>query len=237
MARETDFTHRTYERRASDYDARRLGTDAGRLWHAHDIEVLDELLPRHARIIEIACGTGRLTLPLASTGRTIVGIELAGAMLREALKKAADIASCTWLQANAAKLPFRDDAFDALYAGRFLNLFSASEALPLCAELTRVVRPGGVLVLHISNALYGGGLSFVRRRQGKYSKHLLWPWQLRKLFPDCREERSVGSYLPLETQLLMRVNEARAKRLRRLISDSPLRYATHTRFVRLVKSA
>lgn len=236
MTPSIDYTRRSYERRAASYDEDRLTTDIQRLWHAHDLEVLDELLPRDGRILEVACGTGRMTIPLAETGRTLVGAELAGAMLRRAAAKTSQKGSCTWLQGNAAQLPFRDNAFDGLYAVRFLNLFPASNLRPLCDELVRVVQPGGVLVVHISNAMYGGGISLVRQRLGTYNKHSLWPWQLAQLFPTCRVERSMGTYLPWERKLLVPLAESQAKRVRRFVADSPLRYVTHTRFVQLVKT-
>jgi ubiquinone/menaquinone biosynthesis C-methylase UbiE len=236
MHRPIDYTRRSYERRADSYDSDRLGTDAQNLWQAHDVETLDELVPHSGRILEVACGTGRMTIPLAMRERTLVGMELSGAMLRKAVNKSRDIESCTWLQGNAAKLPFRSDAFDALYAVRFMNLFRARDLRPLCDELVRVVRPGGVLVLHISNALYGAGISLVRQRLGSYNKHSLWPWQLRELFPACQVQRSIGSYLPGETRLLMRVGDPHARRIRRFVSTSVLRYVTHTRFVQLVKT-
>ena len=232
MPETIDYTRRSYERRADSYDSDRLANDAQRLWYTHDIEVLDELLPRHARILEVACGTGRMTIPLAATPRTLVGLELAGSMLRQAVNKAPAEA---WLQGNAAQLPFRDNSFDALYGVRFLNLFSVAQLPTLCAELTRVVRPGGVLVLQISNAMYGGVISILRRRRGTYSKHLLWPWQIGGLFPNCRVERSIGTYLPWESPVLLRLHERRATRVRHFIAKSPFRYVTHTRYVQLVK--
>ena len=85
MTQSIDYTRRSYERRAASYDEDRLSTELQRLWHAHDIEALDELLPRDGRILEVACGTGRITIPLAATGRALVGMELAGAMLRRAV--------------------------------------------------------------------------------------------------------------------------------------------------------
>jgi ubiquinone/menaquinone biosynthesis C-methylase UbiE len=230
-----DYTRRSYERRADSYDTDRLSTDTQRLWHSHDLEALDALLPRSGRILEVACGTGRLTIPLARTGRTIVGMELADAMLRKAVGKSRD-ESTAWVQGNAVKLPFRNEAFDALYAVRFVNLFHARDLKPVCDEFLRVIRPGGTLVIHISNALYGAGISLLRQRLGTYNKYSLWPWQLSELFPNAEVRRSVGSYLPFESQLLVRLGEPNASRVRRFVANSHLRYATHTRFVQLVKT-
>lgn len=43
-------------------------------------------------------------------------------------------------------LPFPDDAFDAVWLGNVLMYFTDAELLPVLHELTRVVRPGGVVV-------------------------------------------------------------------------------------------
>ncbi|NJO67454.1 MAG: class I SAM-dependent methyltransferase [Rhodospirillales bacterium] len=64
----------------------------------------------HARdamgpVLEIGCGTGRITIPLAASGIEMTGVEMTGSMLAEARRKArhADV-SVDWIEADACDL-------------------------------------------------------------------------------------------------------------------------------------
>ena len=56
-----------------------------------------------------------------------------------------------WLVGDAAPLPFRDAAFDALFAGELIEHLPDSR--PALAEFRRVVKPGGTLILTTPNRL------------------------------------------------------------------------------------
>ena len=52
-------------------------------------------------ILELACGTGRITLPLAQAGFQITGLDMSSAMLQMARKKAEQLkVSVEWIQAD-----------------------------------------------------------------------------------------------------------------------------------------
>ena len=52
-------------------------------------------------ILEIGCGTGRVTIPLASAGFDIIGLDVSSSMLEEARRKAEDQGlSISWIQAD-----------------------------------------------------------------------------------------------------------------------------------------
>ena len=56
-----------------------------------------------------------------------------------------------WLVADAHPLPFRDAAFDALFAGELIE--HLPDPRPALAEFRRVLRPGGALILTTPNRL------------------------------------------------------------------------------------
>lgn len=94
------------------------------------------------RILDIACGTGTSTLPLAKSGATVVGIDFSPEMIAEAGKRHPRI---EFRQADAMKLPFGDDEFDAVTISFGLrNVQDPKQAL---AEMYRVLKPGGRLVV------------------------------------------------------------------------------------------
>jgi demethylmenaquinone methyltransferase/2-methoxy-6-polyprenyl-1,4-benzoquinol methylase len=101
------------------------------------------------RALDVATGTGDLALALArrvAPGGEVVGSDFAQRMLDQARRKAPGI-RFEW--GNALSLPYPDDEFDAATVG-----FGARNFADLrrgLAEMTRVVRPGGrVVVLEIT---------------------------------------------------------------------------------------
>lgn len=109
---------------------------ARRVDDARAAPVLDALergeLPAGGRWLELGSGTGAGTSLLAEVARSLVAVDLSGAMLRHA---PADLAPR--LQADASTLPFPDDAFAAVVMVNML-LFPV--------EVDRVLGPDGVIV-------------------------------------------------------------------------------------------
>jgi SAM-dependent methyltransferase len=103
------------------------------------------LLPASDRVLDLACGTGRLTRRLAGRGHQVVAVDSSAAMLREILGRPPAHFRQPWLVlADAHGLPFVDDTFDAVVAMRLL--FHYAEVGPIVQEMARVCRPGGVVV-------------------------------------------------------------------------------------------
>ena len=125
---------------AQEYDAKRF-TRGGRLIDRREKEaVLDALGPVEGkRILEIACGTGRFTVMLAERGANVVGIDISAAMLSQGREKARSSGvseHIEFLRGDAARLPFPDDHFDAVFAMRFFHL--ADTPAKFLAEMARV---------------------------------------------------------------------------------------------------
>jgi demethylmenaquinone methyltransferase/2-methoxy-6-polyprenyl-1,4-benzoquinol methylase len=107
------------------------------------------------RVLDVACGTGDLALELArrvGPGGEVIGSDFSENMLALARQKAAATATAGPVRfewANALELPYRDNEFAAATVGFGARNFSDLE-LGL-AEMARVVRPGGhVVVLEIT---------------------------------------------------------------------------------------
>src|SRR5258708_36200017 len=95
--------------------------------------------------LDVACGTGQLTLQLkdrVGVGGRTVGLDFSERML--------DVARAAhpfidWVDGDATRLPFEDSVFDAATTAFGLrNLADPEKGL---AEMRRVVRPGGRLVV------------------------------------------------------------------------------------------
>jgi ubiquinone/menaquinone biosynthesis C-methylase UbiE len=102
--------------------------------------VLDGLAPVDGKkVLEVACGTGRFTVMLAERGADIVGVDISEPMLQEGRAKAQRAGVDDHLElmrGDAARLPFPDDHFDAVFAMRFFHLADAPETF--LTEMCRV---------------------------------------------------------------------------------------------------
>jgi demethylmenaquinone methyltransferase/2-methoxy-6-polyprenyl-1,4-benzoquinol methylase len=101
------------------------------------------------RVLDVATGTGDLAIELATRvapGGEVIGSDFSENMLALARKKAPEI---TFEWGNALELPYADDEFAAATVGFGARNFSDIDRG--LAELTRVVRPGGrVLILEMT---------------------------------------------------------------------------------------
>ena len=94
------------------------------------------------RILDLAAGTGTSSLPLAAGGAQVFPTDFSLGMLRVGRGQYPDLG---FVAGDALALPYRDAAFDAATISFGLrNVVDRPAAL---AELLRVVRPGGRLVV------------------------------------------------------------------------------------------
>jgi len=135
-----DFSHAAsaYDRRhgavISDQAAGQLAAAAG--------------LAPGSQVLDLAAGTGRVAIPLATRGCRVVAFDPARPMLDELSKKAPslDIPSVIGV---GAQLPFASATFDAVVIARLLYLVPDWQAL--LVEVRRVLVPGGRLLHEWSN--------------------------------------------------------------------------------------
>lgn len=97
------------------------------------------------RVLEVAVGTGR-NLPFYPPDVTLTGIELSPAMLAIAEQRAAELGREVELcEGDAQALPFEDGSFDTVVCT--LSLCVIPDHGKAIAEMARVLRPGGRLLL------------------------------------------------------------------------------------------
>jgi len=115
--------------------------------------MLDLILPAAGALdaLDIGCGTGFLSLELASCGHRVVGIDFAPSMIVEARKKAREHQLGIGFEvADAEQLPFPAASFDIVVSRHLLwtlpNPHSAMD------EWIGVLRPGGRLIVIDSQA-------------------------------------------------------------------------------------
>jgi ubiquinone/menaquinone biosynthesis C-methylase UbiE len=123
-----------YDQQVAYYDRVLLGD--GRTWACAQ---------SRGAVLEVAIGTGR-NLPYYPPDRRLTGIDLTPAMLRLACDRARELGvAAALLVADAQALPFPAASFDSVVCTLGLNAIPDDRVA--VAEMYRVLRPGGRLVL------------------------------------------------------------------------------------------
>lgn len=103
-------------------------------------------IPPGRRVLDVACGTGNLAIPLARQGAIVTGVDIASNLLIQARERAAaEDLTATFDEGDAEQLPYADASFDAVVT-MFGAMFAPRPEL-VASEFARVLRPGGVLAM------------------------------------------------------------------------------------------
>ena len=130
-----------------------LSGNSDKRWRRIVVEKLGPQLPAAPRILDVACGTGDLSIALfEKTGARVVGVDFCRPMLELAAQKKPELA---FVEGDALQLPFDDALFDAVtIAFGLRNLSSIERGLE---ELRRVLKPDGrVAILEFSKPVVPG---------------------------------------------------------------------------------
>jgi SAM-dependent methyltransferase len=113
--------------------------------------LLDASIPGDARIAEVGCGTGQMSLHLARADREIVAVDLS----REALKLGAAAARrygtdrVTFVEADLSRLPLAGGAFDLVYCSGVLH--HTPDPRAAFGHIVGAAKPGGLIVIGLYN--------------------------------------------------------------------------------------
>lgn len=171
----------TYDRYANSYDS----------WfglisrHARNAAVAAVNAHPGPRVLEVGVGTG-LALPLYAPEKRITGIDLSRAMLSRARARAAAMGLAhveALLEMDAQATGFESGSFDVAVAMFVASVVPDPHAL--LAELRRVVRPGGRIIIVNHFAASSGPMWWVERAMAPASRLLGW-------HPDIRLEHVFG---------------------------------------------
>ena len=148
-----------------------LSLNIDKRWRRNVRERLSAILgDPTAIVLDVACGTGDLTIELATgAGGRVIGTDFCHPMLTIATKKTTERKfDLAYIEADALSLPFGTARFDAVtIAFGLRNLASVANGLN---ELCRVLKPGGTLiVLEFSTPVVPGFRQLFRA----YFSHIL----------------------------------------------------------------
>jgi SAM-dependent methyltransferase len=142
--RETGDVQASYDRVAEEYVARIFGE----LEHKPlDRQLLDRFA-EEARAIgpacDVGCGPGHVTRYLHDRGASVTGVDLSPAMIEAARRLSPGI---EFAQADMRSLGFEDESLGGIAAFYSIIHIPRADVVAVLAEMRRVLRPGGLLLL------------------------------------------------------------------------------------------
>jgi ubiquinone/menaquinone biosynthesis C-methylase UbiE len=107
------------------------------------VSMMLKFLERETRIVDIGCGEGYILSKINSSEK--VGVDISDTALEQASKAT----QAKLVKANAESLPFSDSYFDAALCSEILEHTQNPDKV--VQELSRVVKPGGKIVISVPN--------------------------------------------------------------------------------------
>jgi len=149
----------TVETKQAPIDLQALKTKLRATWMAGDFGEIAKAYVRDAeefvrglnlrpgmRVLDVACGTGNLAIPAARLGASVTGVDIAPNLLEQARENAKrEGLAVQFDEGDAEKLPYEDGSFDAVIT--MFGAMFAPRPEPTAAELKRVCRSGGLIVM------------------------------------------------------------------------------------------
>ncbi len=157
-------------------------------------------------VLDVGCGVGMYTAAFLRQTSRVFGVEIERERALEARERATGV-----VEAPGERLPFPDAAFDVVFSHEVLEHVTDDRAC--VAEMVRVTRPGGRLVVFVPNRLY------------PFETHGVF-WRGRYHF--CNAPLVNWLPTPLRNYLAPHVRAYTAGGLRRLFDGLPVRVVHHT---------
>jgi ubiquinone/menaquinone biosynthesis C-methylase UbiE len=139
-----------FDRFASFYD------DDYRAYNDDLAAIADLAAEQGDPILELGCGTGRVLVPLAAAGHTIVGVDISPALLdiaRKKLEHTSYAANVTLVQDDLRSfdLPYKAYTFAFCTSNTLMHLTTQADQLDALRNAYRHLRPGGLLLIDLFN--------------------------------------------------------------------------------------
>jgi SAM-dependent methyltransferase len=114
--------------------------------------LLDQAIPGDARVVEIGCGTGQMSLFLTRADRLVIGADMTRASLALAASASRrfGISGTRFIETDLRSPGLRPGAFDVVYSSGVLH--HTPDPAKSFAQIVRLCRPGGIIVLGLYNS-------------------------------------------------------------------------------------
>ena len=168
---------------AKTYDQLRFKNLKGSLAYKREKTIIGKLLsdpPEGSMVLDLACGTGRITEFLLSKGYRVWGIDISEAMLKVAKERLSHFGELVkFRQAEAENLPFGEKFFDSATCIKLMGHVPPKTRVKILKEIKRVSKGPFLVAYYMS-----GPIANSKRRIRKFltnNKALWFPITKREL--------------------------------------------------------
>jgi ubiquinone/menaquinone biosynthesis C-methylase UbiE len=140
------------EKVARAYDAKRFTSLRGRFYNRRELHALEMALrwvKPGSRVLDLACGTGRITERLVGSGLKVSGADISLPMIQLAREKLHGAVS--FVASDAEALPFQDASFDWVVSVRLFGQLPLPVRARTLSEVARVARCGAIIAFYLLN--------------------------------------------------------------------------------------
>lgn len=196
------------QKAAQSYDQMRFRSPKGKLLDKREKKIIGEFLnglPEGSLILDLPCGTGRITEFLLCKKYRVWGIDISPEMLEVARIRLSQFGNAVdFYLADAENLPFEDKFFDSATCVKLLGHIPSEIRIGILKEIRRVTKGSFVVAYYISDPIAN-----VKRKIRKLITKNKAPW-----FPISKkglkkEIESAGLVIIKEKPLLRYVSETR----------------------------
>ena len=147
---------------ASRYDATRNVPEQV-LTQCYEMLTQRGILPSAGTILDAGCGTGQISIPLATRGLEVVGIDVSNAMVSIATSKIKPGQCARYEVSDVRLIKYSDYTFDAVVFSKLM--MHIEDWKNCCRELVRVSKPGSYIFHLIDRGIFGDSVrrEFTRR--------------------------------------------------------------------------
>jgi SAM-dependent methyltransferase len=160
-----------------------LSTFRARAERSRFAQLLDRAVAGDARIAEVGCGTGQMSLYLARADRIVIAADLSRSslLLGAAAARRYGITHVHFVETDLHRSALKAGAFDVVYSSGVLHHTPNPRAA--FAEVVRLARPGGIVIVGVYNAVARVPLR-LRRNVARATRFRIVPFD-----PVLRERR------------------------------------------------
>ena len=138
-----------------------------------------------ARILDLPCGTGRLSIFLAEKGFNVVGIDISNEMIKQSKLKIIDsnlINKVKFIVGDGENIQFPDSFFDIGISLRLFGHLPIENRISVLKELSRVSKRFVIVVYYHKNSLQE-----LIKRKNRIKKGVYWyPIKLKKIDEELK---------------------------------------------------
>lgn len=119
-----------------------------------ELNYLTRILKEGSTILDLACGYGRLSIPLAEYGYTVTGIDITPIFIQKAKQEANKLnLNIEFKTADMRNIPYPDASFDHVICmwNAFSEITDEQDQIRVISEIYRVLKKEGLAVIEMRN--------------------------------------------------------------------------------------